>query len=369
LFTVNNWVVIVLQNLVSIFNIFYLRDTLRKLGYTRHFDYLLIAFIILYPAQFVHTNSIVPDILLQTCVLVYFRHFTWLWKLKRWRNACWMSVALVVGLLTKPVLYPFAVIHCLLMLFVASRMNDGYIRAAVAAAVPLQAVFLYMGWNYTRTGKVHFSSNQSFNAVYYYYFYFSDKKGSEYAQQFLESERQKMATMPAFEERYNYANNRGMELLKENFAPYMLYHIKHSARLLIDPGKGEWDMFTGRLTLGSLYKGNKTGFYASYKNGGLQGLMQYIEKNPSFFLAMVVLLFNCLRILGLLFFVFNRHLSLGIRLMVVVLIGYFAITTGPIANSRYFIPVSLLTIGCATLGYQSILRRQDNKAIIASTAA
>jgi hypothetical protein len=197
----------------------------------------------------------------------------------------------------------------------------------VAAAIPLIAVFVYMGWNYTRTGKVHFSSNQSFNAVYYYYFYFSDTKGVAYAQHFLGSERQKMAAIPDFGDRYNYANHRGMELLKENFAPYMLYHLKHSARLLVDPGKGEWDMFTGRLTLGNLYKGNKKGFYAAYKTGGVKGVLDYIEENPSFFLAMVVLLFNVLRLLGLFFFVFDRNQALGIRLMVVLLVGYFAITT------------------------------------------
>ncbi|WP_276133542.1 hypothetical protein [Polluticoccus soli] len=369
LFTVNNWVVIILQNLLSIFNIFYLRDTLRKLGYTRHMDYLLVAFIILYPAQFVHTNTIVPDLFLQTCVLVYFRHFTWLWKTKRWRNAFWMSAALIVGLFTKPVLYPFALVHCVLLLYIAARWNTGYFRALLAAAIPLLLVFSYMSWNYTRTGKVHFSSNQSFNAIYYYYFYFSDTQGAAYAQDFLDSEREKIAAMPDFTERYDYANKRGVELLKENFAPYMLYHLKHSARLLVDPGKGEWDMFTGRLTLGNLYKGSKVGFYATFKKGGFQALWQYIEENPSFFLAIVVLLFNCLRLVGLFIFLLDRDQYLAIRLMVVLLIGYFAITTGPIANSRYFMPISLLTIGCATLGYQSVLRKHHNKAIIASTVA
>ena len=171
--------------------------------------------------------------------------------------------------------------------------------------------------------------------------------------------------MPSFEERYDYANSRGIQLLKDNFGPYMLYHIKHSARLLIDPGKAEWDMFTGSLTLGRLYSKEQTGFYATIKKDGFSGLDEYISRNPSFAPIMIVLFFNMLRLGGMLLFFGNRRFNWRIRLFVFCFLGYFAITTGPIANPRYFIPVSLIAIGCATLGYQRILQGRKNKAIIA----
>ena len=160
-----------------------------------------------------------------------------------------------------------------------------------------------------------------------------------------------------------------MQLLKENFVPYMLYHIKHSARLLIDPGKAEWDMFTGRLTLGRLYNSKEqTGFYATLKRDGVSGLGGYISRNPSFAPVMIVLFFNLLRLAGMALFIFNRRFNWRIRLFVCCFIGYFAITTGPIANPRYFIPVSLIAIGCATMGYQRLLSGRKNKAIIAGRA-
>src|SRR5690606_35256464 len=109
------------------------------------------------------------------------------------------------------------------------------------ALLPVLSIIAYNYINLQRTGKFHFSSTQSFNAVYYYYFYYADKEGVDSAQKFLQAERDKMAAMPVFADRYDYANARGKELLKENFVPYILYHMKHSARLLIDPGKGELD--------------------------------------------------------------------------------------------------------------------------------
>ncbi|RYE21439.1 MAG: hypothetical protein EOP51_15615 [Sphingobacteriales bacterium] len=366
LFVVNNWVVIFLQNLISIFNIYCLRDTIRKLGYKRRYDYLLMAFILLYPAQFVHTNTIAPDLLLQTSVLLYFRYFVLLLKKQDWRYAMYMSLALIGGMFIKPVLYPFCWVHSLLLLAVWAYVRKDLLRMSMAGLLPLCVLMAYMGLNYDRTGKAHFTSTQSFNAVYYYYFYFIDKKGPEYAQQFLTEERAKIAAVPNFKDRYDYANARGVTLLKDNFAAYMPYHIVKGTRMLIDPGKGEWDMFTGHTTLGQLYTKPAKSFSQTIKEDGWAGLDDYFVKNPSFMLAMIVLLFNLIRLGGLALFCFSSKIDWRIRAFVVCIIGYFCMTTGPIANTRYFMPLYLICIGAATLGFQKLLRRKKNKAIIVS---
>ena len=198
LFTVNNWAVIFLQNLLSIFNILYLRDTIRKMGYKRRYDYILMAFVMLYPSQFINANTIAPDIMLQTCVLVYFRYFVLLITEKKWRHAYWMSLALIAGFLVKPVLYPFTLVHCIIILLLAAYMRYGMKRSALAAIMPVCALLVCIGINLKRTGKAHYSSNQAFNAVYYYYFYFSDKEGAGKADAFLDAERSKIAAMPVF---------------------------------------------------------------------------------------------------------------------------------------------------------------------------
>lgn len=361
LFAVNNWIVLILQNLISVFNIYYLRNTIRWLGYQKRYDWILLAFTLLYLPQFINANTIAPDILLQTFVLFYFCQFVLLVKLKKWKHGLLMSLALIGGLLVKPVLYPFAFIHCLVILWMALRIKD-VIQPYLAAILPLIAVLLYGTWNYQRTGKLHFTSTQSFNAVFYQYKYIAYKEGNDSALVFLDNERRHMAQIPEFKDRYDYANRQSVQLLRENFLPYAWFHIKYSLSILLSPGKGELDMFIGDLSLMKLYAEQQPrSLWQSVKTDKLNGLQQYIRDNPSFPLIMVVLFFNVLKLGGLLLFFFTRNIDWHIRLFIAVLIGYFIFTAGPIANSRYFIPVSLIAAGCAAIAYQQMLWRFRNR--------
>lgn len=366
IFSVNNWVVLVLQNLISMFNIYYLRNTIRRMGYTRRYDFLLIALVALFPSQFINANIIAPDVLLQTCVLVYFRHFALMVRYKKWTHAWWMSWGLIAGLLVKPVLYPFVLCHLVIMLLMTRYIRGKRHLAVINSVLPLACIWLYMLWNYQRTDKFHFTSNQSFNAIYYYYFYYNETNGREKADAFLKTERDKIAAMPKFRDRFDYANERGIQLLKDNFIPYMAYHVRQGLRMFIDPGKGELDMFTGSLTLGRLYDSKaQHGFWVSIKKDGWAGLEAYVERNPSFPIAMVILAFNVIRLIGLILFAFSSKINKRIRLFTFLFLGYFAITTGAIAHTRYFIPISLITIGCSVMGYQLSLQQLRIRAIIA----
>lgn len=352
LFFKSNWVVIVLQNLLSIFNIYFLRDTIRRLGYSRRLDFLFIALVALYPAQMIHANTVAPDILLQSAVLLYFQQFIQLISTRQWRYGWGMSLALIAGMMIKPVLYPFCFFHCLLMLFTAARFFHGLVRSFFIGLVPLLVLFAYMSWNGHRTGKIHFSSNQSFNAIYYYYFYFADTRGLAEAKAFLEEEREILNQIDEFPERYDYANQRGMELLKQEFYPYLFYHLRHGLRMLIEPGKGEFDLFVGTLSLGKLYSAESGGFYETIRNRGWKGFLDYLDQNPSFPIIVIVLLFNLIKALGLLLFFVSPRIDRRIRGFVFCLVAYFVLTTGPIANTRYFLPISLIVLGCAMLGFQ-----------------
>lgn len=79
------------------------------------------------------------------------------------------------------------------------------------------------------------------------------------------------------------------------------------------------------------------------------------------FVVMLVLLFNMVRLVGLVMFFFKKNIHWLVRLFAFVLIVYFAVAAGPIANTRYFLPVSLIAIGCAVMGYISI----TNKKVVA----
>ena len=349
-FSINNWVVLVLQNLLSIFNIWYARKSLFILGYKEKYDKWLLLLVVAYPIQFIYANTIAPEILLQTFVLIYIRQMILMSLHKKWSHAAWASVALIAGVFVKPVLYPFVAVHLVMLILWAVRNKVNLLRGIGIGVLPLVAVVMYNSWNLERTGKFHFSSNQGFNAIFYYYKYLAEKEGAEKARTFLNTERAKMAAMPKFKDRYDYANERGTQLLKENFGPYMAVHLKHSARLLIEPGKGQIDLFTGKLTYGNLYQERTEGFYARMKREGIGGLPGYVKENPSFFIAMVVLLFNIIRLVGMVMFFCSRTVLLPVRLFLLLMTGYFVMTTGPIANTHYFLPISLTAIGCAVIG-------------------
>ena len=361
LFTVNNWIVIVLQNLLSIFNIYYCRNVFLKIGYQKKYDWILLLLIVAYPSQFINANTIAPDILLQAFTLLYFGNFiSWIQQ-KQMKYAVWMSLMLVAGLFVKPVLYPFAVIHLFIIVIVALYQKVKMQRPVIIAIVPLCAVLLYCYSNYLRTDKFHFTSNQSFNAIFYYYTWFSHKEGMDSANKFLVQERKAVNSIPEYKDRYDYADSRGMELLNQNFIPYMAFHLKNSARIFIEPGKAEMDLFTGRLTYGRLYHKEQTGFYATLKNKGWNGMGAYIQNNPSLPFVMLVLLFNCIRLIGMLAFFFSRNIHWLVRSFTLILIGYFAVAAGPISNTRYFLPVSLIAIGCAVIGFMGIMNKRANK--------
>lgn len=362
-FTVNNWIVIVLQNLLSVFNIYYARKVFINIGYKEKYDGWLLLFVIAYPAQFINANTIAPDVLLQTFTLLYFGSFIALLQKKQIRYSVWMGFALIAGFMVKPVLYPFVIVHFLIVIIVAVVQRAKMQRPIIIALMPLVAVLLYNYWNFTRTEKFHFTSNQAFNASYYFYSFISQKEGIDSANRFLQNERREYASIPEYKDRYDYANKRGAALLKQNFFPYIAFHLKNTARIFIEPGKGEMDLFTGALTYGRLYSKEQTGFYATWKSKGWGGMRGYLHNNPSLFFVVLVFLFNCVRLIGFIWFLLSKKIHWLVRAFIFVVAGYFALAAGPIANTRYFLPVSLIVIGAGVMGLIDLRGRRTKEGI------
>src|SRR5690606_13349776 len=148
-------------------NIMLVRSTILRLGFNHRYDWLLFLAVLFYPAQFVHTNTIAPDILLQSTLLLYLDQWVRLYQRRRWQQALYMSLALIAGLMIKPVLYPFSIVHVLLVLWLLWQRGKGIAHTITIALLPVLSIIAYNYINLQRTGKFHFSSTQSFNAVYY----------------------------------------------------------------------------------------------------------------------------------------------------------------------------------------------------------
>jgi 4-amino-4-deoxy-L-arabinose transferase-like glycosyltransferase len=352
-----NWTAILLQYLLSACNVLLLRRLLQRIGYSNRYDPLLLVFLLAYPAQFTHAGIIEPELPLQSLVLVYVYQLFLFYQTGKPRHAWLMTLALVGGLLAKPVLYPYVALHTLLVAVMIFRGRKRFVarlaaQLAVVAVVPLGVILAYSAWNAGRTGKFHFTSNQSVNALYYFYSYKTRTEGVTAARRFLREEQQKMAAMPAFRDRYDYANRRGKELLIQHFPGYASYHLLHSLRFLVDPGKGELDLYTGRLRYNELYHAEGRDFYSVIRNRGWwDGGREYLRHNPSVLPAMLIFLFGLVRLAGLVLFACSSQIPLGVRWFVLCFIAYFALLTGPLATPRYVLPVSLIYTGAALLGF------------------
>lgn len=226
-----NWLVLTLQNLISIFNFWYLRKTLLRIGYNMKYDWLLLLFMIAYPSQLINANTIAPDLLLQTATLLYFGSVVRFVQEKQPKQLWLMSLSLIAGVMIKPVLLPFVYVH-LLALVIVGMVHKNILRYSFIAVLPVMVVMLYCGFNQQRTGKFHFSSTQAFNAVFYYFDYYKATKTTDEALAFLNHERDTMSGMAVYPDRYDYAVQRGRELLSENFQGFVFFDIKGACECL-----------------------------------------------------------------------------------------------------------------------------------------
>lgn len=168
----------------------------------------------------------------------------------------------------------------------------------------------------------------------------------------------------SFKEWYDYGNEHSMNFLKAHFFSYMLFHAKYSLQFFIHPGKGEIDLFSGTLTYGAFYQKTNKRILQVLKDTPFNQLPTFFRRHPSVPIMFVVLFFNSLKLIGATFFLLNRRIKWRFRICAIVLLFYFAFMTGPLANTRYHLPVSLVFIGCAVLGYQKLLQSRKNERII-----
>jgi hypothetical protein len=361
MFAVNNWVLLFFQNILSLINIFLARDTMLRFGYKKKYDWLFLLFAILYPAQFMFANIVYPDILLQTFMLIYFRHFVLMFYDKKWKHTLWMSFALIAGALVKPILYPFAVVHFIILCITAYREKIKLSKVLVVTLLPVSVFILYDVWNYSRTGKFHFSSIEAVNSEYNCMEYQCHTIGIIKSRQLYDETQSYIATIPSFKKRYDTSIQIAKDFIKPRFLSYCWFHLVNSTRVFIDPGKNEVDFFMGWSYLSirnSLQDVNK-GFYARLKNKGWRGIIDYIFVNddPAMPVLMLILFANCIRLIGFCIFIFNKKIPLPIRSFILSLVLYFSIVVGPVVNTHYFLPVSLIMIGSAVIGFRNLFKQ------------
>jgi len=365
-FYLNNWLVIALQGLICMANITIMRSTLSYLGYHKKYDPLLLLFILAYPIQFIYSYNIASDILLQFFAILYLRFGILLFVNNNLKYAIYMSLALIAGAFVKPIFYPLALPHILLLIAFTLKLKLPRANLIIAVMLPIVAFMAYNYWNYARTGKFHFSSIEAINSRYNTFEYINAKQGAQQGQIYRNQLIQSINRIPSYKQRYDTSMQVSGNFIKSHFSSYAIFHLIHAARIFIEPGKAEIDLFSHHLTdidVRAVQTANN-GFYATIKQQGWQGFSAYFNRNPTMPIILIIIVFNFLRLLGFILFMLNTNIKLIIRFFIAAFAILVALAAGPVANTHYFMPISLWFIGVSVLGWSSLLRKNKQTTLI-----
>jgi uncharacterized membrane protein len=101
---------------------------------------------------------------------------------------------------------------------------------------------------------------------------------------------------------------------------------------------------------GFLHELNQNGLPGAYKVLKAQGLGLILVLG-------LIVLFKLVKVLGFFLYIVRGRQQVPFRIFLLVLVGYLALVTGPLGASRFLLPIELLLIGGAVLGWSSILKK------------
>lgn len=334
------YLVLFFQNVISIIGIIYLRKSLKMIGYKIEFDKYLLIMLLGSLSYFIYVNMIMSESLLAFAIsfMVYYA-FKFI-ESKEVKYLLMFSITLIIGMLIKPVFYPFSFVMLIFwLIFLKRTMTRHHI---IAAMLPILFVVLISSINQNRVGVSHYSSIQRINLLYYNANYFlMNQHGLDYASNYYDSIKEIGYDM-AYVEKYKIEEEAAIKIVKGNLFQYSLFHLKGSLRFFLDPGRFDiYNFFSFKTS-------NEEGFLEIINDDGISGVFNYLKQQNviALLLLAISLMFNIFRLFGFVIFASSLRLQNSIqnyqKIFVVMLVLYIALATGPLGAARFAVPVVLL---------------------------
>jgi hypothetical protein len=305
------------------------------------------------PSQYIYANRIMAELLFQFLLVgmawtVY--NFA---EHKESRYICLFSLFLTLGMATKPVLFPFAILCMIgsLLLFSYTKQK----AFILAILIPLLWIGFYSIWNYNRTGTSQYSSIQTANLVNYNFRYFlMGQEGSAYAAAEVDRLYEFCGEETVYKEKNKCLEQGVRDVLLDHPFSYAAFHLKGSLRYFIDPGR--FDL----VTFFKLEEADSPGILLLLNQEGIRGVFSFLKQEGWVLVSVLVLiaLFKLVKITGFVLYLIRGKSALPFRLFLAFLVGYLALVTGPLGASRFLLPVELFLIGGAVLGWTCLFGRQ-----------
>ncbi|MCA8832817.1 hypothetical protein [Hymenobacter pini] len=342
------WGTLLLQNLLSLLNLgLALRWLVAQTGGLNQRQWALVLLLTAAaPAQFIYANVLMSEVLLQTAVvglwlsLVAFCTEGW-----QARHLAWAAGATMLALLTKPVFGPFALLLLVLVGVISWRQRRPWL--VVVAALPVVATLGWMARNEARTGYFHFSSITEINLLRYNVRgVLQTTEGPAAAEKFVHGTLAAANQRPTFAEQQQYVQHAGMAALLRHPVAYTGQHLRGMLTLLLDPGRFDAVHFL------RLSQPTTTSLLRLLNQGQYIAAAQQLQQLPVGLLLGLGLIFlaNVARLGLIIRFGLTRVYPRAMRLVILGLVAYVALLTGPLGAARFVVPILPLLLAAAGAG-------------------
>ena len=341
------WVVLLLQNLLSLFNIWVIFKILEHLGYAKN-KWLAGLLIILTPSQFIYANIIMSEIVLQSLLLGFVYQMLKFISEYNLKPLLWGAALLILAMLTKPVMYPFVYVY-LFVTIVYAVWQKKY-KLVLAGIIPLMVAVGYKQLNKQRTGYAHFSSISEINLLQYNTKYMLQNFYEYgYADSVVTEVQNTAAAKPTFKEQQQYIRYKSLRILRNHLTPYIIFHVRGMVTFILDPGRFDLYRFFD-------VNSGEQGFLHYISAQGMRGVVNYLKTQPPFliFTLMLVALINLFKAVLVMMFLFSKKISLEVKIILLGIIFYLAFLTGPLGASRFMLPVLPLIVMAIAMAWEDV---------------
>lgn len=338
---------LLLQNIISIITCWWVYSFVSNNGFaTKATQRILLLAILFYPAQMIHANFVMTEIVFQFWLVSIFTTLYQFAQFPTWKRSLVLSGLLVLCLFTKPVsLFLPLIVWGFMLWFVFKKQGSWWLLTPqLLVALAFQGICLQ---NQHATGYFHYSSIKSINQLKYNARYtLIAAKGEAYADSAVAAVMQQANAATDYGQRLGIMNDQANEIILSNPGAFAMVYVKGVIAYFVDPGRFDVFHFFAIEEKGTL------GLMHEMQTKGISAIKEYIRKAPVavLFLLLVSLLWNIIVVCLFSYFLFTVH-NRTIRNLVFVLVAYIALATGPVGVSRYRVPVfPFLLIGvlCAS---------------------
>lgn len=355
LFSNSIFALLIFQNIISIFTCWLIYNVAQQQGFfSKKTQRIFWAGVLLYPAQMIHANFVMTEIVFQlwlTSIFITLFNFVTQPSFKR---SALLAFFLSLCLLTKPVslFLPFLVWGFMGWSVFKKKASWQLLFPQIIVLLTFQGICMQ---NQHATGYYHYSSIKSINQLKYNARYtLVAAKGEQHADSVVAAVMHEADAAANYGDRLTIMNDYANRIIMEYPLSFAKVYTKGVLAFFIDPGR--FDMFH----FFALEEKGTVGLMHEMQTKGLSALVPYIRKAPVAVLVLLVIccLWNIAVTAAFIYFACTctNH---ALRNIVLILILYIALATGPVGVSRYRVPVfPLLLTGVLCAAYQHTHRKQ-----------